>query len=398
MNVFSIDEGYNDLNYYPFKNNDSLITSNVLNNIGKHNKNRTTERKDVDENDPNENNYNGDASSSRLSFKDVLNNEEMNKIASNKMKQLDQWKIWENIINSIDGKDKLSKIIKYSIDLTIFILQNLKDSKISFYSITKKISSYQILSKILIVVINKGNLLKLNIISKHFLKIIINKLRAVSYQIGTYRYILRFGNSPFIIYKMIKLLKVRQDQDANLLKKSNDDIGKKFKFDMIPKNTDIFKNVLELYFSVCDELMLLYRFGIWSNTKLFKMISKHEVYAWQFDIFLNLNKHFNKWQSLNNEILEKQIEWKIKQRNNLDLLHNAKQTLNQKIIDLQKSKQLTKLDLIRLSFDLMANSTDFFNVNVSQGTYSILSLSSAIAAMIKIWLKTKQEIIDSKTK
>lgn len=391
MNVYTIDEKYNGLNYHPFKNENSML-SNKVTNKAKYKNRQTDSNRKIYEDGPYETDNDENDGFDDKGKLNLVTEKKTPKKSLVEAAKIDRWEIWEKIVNSIDGKDKLSKIVKYSMDLIIFILQSLiSNNKLSFFSLTKKLSTYQILSKILNFIVKKGNLLNLSSVFQHFIKIILTKLRAVSYQMGTYRYILRFGNSPFAIYKLIKSLKSREFVSKTL---ASDDTSEQSNANLPSMNSAIFKNALELYFTVCDELMLLYRFGIWSNVKLFELISKHEVYAWQFDIFLNLSDHFRNWQKLNNEILEKQIEWKIRQRTIPDLSKNGHHILNQEFTDLQRSRLFTNLDIARLVCDLMANSTDFFNFNVSQGTYSLLSLSSATFAMIKIWLKNKQELID----
>lgn len=64
----------------------------------------------------------------------------------------------------------------------------------------------------------------------------------------------------------------------------------------------------------------------------------------------------------------------------------------QKLHGLKHEKTVTYLDLTRLSFDLLANSTDVFRLKTPQGTYAVLSLGSGITGFVKLWMNAKKEL------
>lgn len=293
--------------------------------------------------------------------------------------KVDKINVLQHLINTLDGKDKLAKTLKYLLDLIRYIL--------SFESST----------------------IKKNRWVSQMTKNLIKKLTFVSIQLTTYRYILRFGNSPFLIIKFIQKCKslVLDDRYSDNI---NEWIGKKL-VHLITKlfKASLFKELFNIYFSICDEMMLLNRFQVWKHPKLEKIISKHAVYSWQLDIFFNLKDNVSELQRLRRKSLEYTIEKNIREVDN-NLYHNHFNSdgdttlylshlnaLDKKLIINKRRQRLLRLNILRLLFDGLANSTDLFKLKVSLGAYSSLLLCSSIVSLIKLWIEAKQKICNATT-
>lgn len=310
--------------------------------------------------------------------------------AMTSLSDVNKMDILQHLINTLNGKDKLAKTLKYSLDLINYLL--------TIESSILKRNKY------------------IRSLTQTVIKKVMNQLSFISLQLTTYRYILRFGNSPFLIAKFIQKCK-------NIIKFGpSQSIGKLINHLVLKLcNENSFKEMLNIYFSVCDEAMLLNRFHVWSNQKIEKIISRHGVYSWQLDIMLNLKDNLLELQQLRRKSLEYNIEKNIREvDNNLypnrqrfnnnnysspNLDSNTNNNIHQSFMDILDDKliinsqrqHVVKLDITRLLFDLLANSTDFFKLKVSAGTYCSLSLGSSCISLIKLWLQTRQEISKEKT-
>lgn len=299
--------------------------------------------------------------------------------AMNKILNVDRIDVLQHIINTLNGKDKLAKTLKHLLDLLRYLLS----------------------TKSSILIKNKWA----NRITSSIIKNLIDKLTFVSIQLTTYRYILRFGNSPFLIVKFIQKWKrlLYTDKDFN---SNNNNDWKRKSFDLLTTifKESLFKELFSIYFSVCDEILLLNRLRVWKHAKLERFISRQEIYSWQLDILLNLKDDISELQELKRQSLEYSIEKNIREVNNnlypehfssegdMTLYHSCLNALNNKLVINAKRQRILKLDILRLIFDALANSTDLFKLRVSLGTYSGLSLCSSIISLIKLWVEAKQKI------
>lgn len=322
---------------------------------------------------------------------------------------IDNMEILQYLINSLSGKDKIAKVLKYILQIIkLFITKFIKTKKFKNNEQIKLFPLYNLQ--------NLKNLLSQpNLLICLFLSKTNQKLSYVIDQLGTYRYILRFGNSPFLIYNMLK----NCSKLWNYNKDSNLSLQQTFINDFCNETT--FRDLINLYYTICDELVLLHKFKIWSNPKLYDTIIKHECWTWQTDILFSVKDLLIKLSNLQNKELEYTIQLQVKQRasqlytnkNNSmvspirkQLLHDLKNfndTDNENIIINRKLKQIKQeirfvyLDLIKLSFDGCANSLDIFNINTPPLVYPVLSLGSGITSLIKMWKQARIDIIKTKT-
>lgn len=291
--------------------------------------------------------------------------------AMNGFSNINKIDILHHLVNTLNGKDKFAKTLKYSLDLIIYFL-SIKPSMIMKNKWLRNLTFTMI-------------------------KNLIRQLSYVSTQLSTYRYILRFGNSPFLIIKFIERCKILFKGNFTSWSDRITHLGLKL------FNESSFKELLNIYFSICDEVMLLNRFRIWSHPKLERIISRHEVISWQIDIFLNLKDNMLELETLKRNSLECNIEKNLRQVNNnlypnqfgIDksaTIDEQLAKLDEKILSISQKQYILKLDITRLLFDALANSTDFFKLKVSSGTYSSLSLCSSIISLIKLWAQTKQDV------
>ncbi|EDO18596.1 hypothetical protein Kpol_1048p26 [Vanderwaltozyma polyspora DSM 70294] len=327
-----------------------------------------------------------------------------------------------HIVGTIAGKDKLAKIIRYSLDLLRLLLvyfngklREKNPNLTVFYKNFNKLKGNYSLFKYFI----KFPLTTIKFFLIFSFKSVEKKISFINSQLSTFRYILRFGYLPFYLLPYLDKLKS--------IAKSPHTIGK------IALNETFLQDTLNIYYSIFDELDTLYKLNLWSNDQFYNIVGRHEAYSWQLDILLALKNNWLSLKSLERKELELQLKLQFKEEalelsnfynnfnndndknNNNNIINNndnddtktekpdsvisysfsnsfSTSDIEQQLKSIKDQKLIVNLDLVRLSFDLMANTTDVFNMKVPTGTYSILSLCSGITGFIKIWINTRREL------
>ncbi|GAV55135.1 hypothetical protein ZYGR_0AS04590 [Zygosaccharomyces rouxii] len=281
--------------------------------------------------------------------------------------------ILEYLIGTIAGTDKFSKVAKYTLDV------------------------------IKAIVISRPNSVLARLIS--LIPNFRSKATYASSLLSTYRYILRFGYTPFALSKLFDRLKgsIRDPSKAN----------------KIWMNEDALNNVLDLYYGVFDELDTLYRLKVWQNPKVYIRVVTHQCWAWEAFILLGLKNNFKQLNSIKSEITQLEVQRRVKShamqlsaslhdqgprpdsfvRQQLlqDLNKNSEtaekeQENERQLQELRHQRLITYLDIARLSFDCAANLSDLLHIPGPAYTYSVLSLGSGVTGLYKMWINAAKAL------
>lgn len=306
--------------------------------------------------------------------------ENLNQITNNEIKPLVQRiDVMKHIISTMAGKDKLAKIIKCVIDLIrLYILS--PNNRITGYK--QKFLPF----KIIIYFVG----LMRSILT-------VSSTKWISQQLNIFRYALRFGGTPFRTIDFMSCLANHYEKHGLSWKE-----WKKYIL-----NEDTIQGVVDIYYGVFDELDLLYKLKILSNKKLYPIVTKHETIAWEYDILLGLKKNYKLLQANR----QRQIELNLKLQTHNLLLNspeNSKQSslseefaliekaraMQNLLNELKYEQKLVKLDLARLTMDLLANSSDLFHWDrfLPKGSYAALSLVSGSFNIYKYWCVSKKQL------
>lgn len=293
------------------------------------------------------------------------------------VKKLD---VLKYIISTMAGKDKLAKVIKCIIDLIRLRLLSAPSST--------NIKNVILLAKPLVYLTN-------------LIRSIITLPSAnwVSQQLGIFRYALRFGGTPFRIINMAKTLSHQYEKNGFDIKQWNQFLLK----------DETLQDGIDLYYGIFDELNFLYKLKLLSNKRLLPTVVKHEAISWEYDILLGLKKNYNLLQ----ENKKKQIELSVKlqtqnlltssqsQQNSSSLsqefaIFEKTEAIKSLLANLQYEQKLIKLDLARLSMDLLANSSDIFHFDqyLPKGSYAAISLVSGSFNIYKYWCVSRKQLQD----
>ncbi|SCU85014.1 LAMI_0C09802g1_1 [Lachancea mirantina] len=317
--------------------------------------------------------------------------------------------VLEAAFNSLSGKDRIAKIIKYVLDLLrLFVARSRKGitqwdpQVLQYYS--------KVLAKLNLRLLVRHPVTILKIVVVAAFRNFESRALLVSTSLSMFRQILRFGGTPFRLAKLWSKIARTTEALAHKAQSGNTAVTAIAK---IWGSEQSLGDFIDLYYGIMDELMLLHKFKLWSHAGFYSWVAKHEALSWYYDIMLGLKKNWCALQLLNQSQLELQIQLQVKARalqlssklrgstnspikqqllQDLQADHATDTSIQQELDSIQRQKGILYLDLIRLSFDFLANTTDVFHLKTPPGTYAVLSLASGITGFNKIWINCKRDL------
>lgn len=252
------------------------------------------------------------------------------------------FEIFHACVNDLTGKDKLAKVVLYSIRLLTTIndihglgnpsiARSIRSAKLMEKTIEKQTdiilddsipttttSSSSPSSSILnfssinyiLPIISRFLIKSSTLISKSklqrclllLLAFLVNKLSDLMNGLSIYRHLLRAGTIPFRIWKFsnhirytIKILLDRSKFDSTAIK-----LEKILKY---WTSKDLISQIANFWYAISDEILLIFRFKLLLEGKhggskfskaLYAWAEDHELYSWMATILLGLNNDWNK--------------------------------------------------------------------------------------------------------
>lgn len=317
--------------------------------------------------------------------------------------------ILKRIFDTLGGKDRIAKIIKYVLDLLKLCVAR---SRKSITSWDPEVLQYysKVLKQLNFRMALRHPVTIAKILTVAMLRNFESKATLVSTNLSLFRQILRFGGTPFRVAALWKKLLLTTQQ---LSSQKGDDISALATMNKIWLNEASLGDFIDLYYGIMDELMLMHKFKLWSHTGVHKWVAKHEALSWYYDILLGLKKNWCTLQNLKHAQLELEIQAQVKRRaleissrlhgrgtspikrqllQDLHVENSTDSELAERLASLQREKTVVYCDLVRLSFDFLADTTDVFNMKTPPGTYAILSLASGLTGFVKLWINAKQDL------
>ncbi|CUS20478.1 LAQU0S01e07492g1_1 [Lachancea quebecensis] len=325
--------------------------------------------------------------------------------------------VLNHIFGTLSGKDRLAKILKYVLDLVKLFVSR---SRIGITRWDPQVLEHY--SKVL-------TQLNLRLLLRHpatIAKIMVvaglrnfeAKASLVSSNLSLFRQILRFGGTPFRVAALWSKINLttRQIAAAHAKPISTPDSHILAVINKLWLNEASLADFIDLYYGVMDELMLLHKFKVWHHPGMYTWVAKHESLSWYYDIMLGLKKNWCALQQLNHTQLELSIQEQVKKRalelssrlqgktaspikqqllQDLQTGQEHKDQFSERLRDIERQRKVIILDLVRLSFDFLADTTDVFNLKTPPGTYAVLSLASGITGFVKLWGNAKRELSES---
>lgn len=280
-------------------------------------------------------------------------------------------KIMLSLLNTLVGKDKIAKTAQYALRILLLYTKSFLGSKQKSLRVGK-------LNQILLV------------LCKEFQ----DRSTGVVAGLSLYRQLLRFGKTPFRVQGLYGKLK------SSSLK--------------VWQTEESLGDVIDLYYGVCDEILLLFKMGALRSGKLRQLAGKHEMYSWYYDIILGLKQTYCKLKEVERREMAIKIRLQVKQRAKKFLLESplspaqspsASQIhspslsssgqlspLPKELIDIGEERRLLRIDLMRLMCDFSFNSVDIFNLKVPQSLYLLFGLTSGSLGLTKAWIAMERQL------
>ncbi|KAH3686806.1 hypothetical protein WICPIJ_002203 [Wickerhamomyces pijperi] len=253
-----------------------------------------------------------------------------------------------SMIKRVAGKDKIAKIIQYSLNIFKFFL--IKSRGYMATTTTATAAAKTLLT-------NNPLRYLTALIVQHSL-LLESKISFVASQISSFRYAMRFGTAPLLVYKFLCKLQ-------NMLHPHNKEALSIDKF----FNLQFLSEVNDVYYQIFDELELLFKLKIFTNPEISSFVSDQAAIGWMIDILLTFknklqalqeNRYKQQDLSISIQVRTKASELSSKFLNNTNFRNEILKEFNAKNNN-KLTQQLTELreEEVELYFDLLKNSCDF---------------------------------------
>lgn len=287
------------------------------------------------------------------------------------IKKLNRFETLLKIFNTVTGKDKVAKLLKFAFEILGLLSKKYDISRV--FRGTKNVydllecPSFSFDPFKAIYGPEKSRIVKVTNNSNNY---IAQFFETAAKQIAFFRHSLRFGLSYFNSVELYKQLKAKKSLKNVFLNINEADLVL----------------MLEVYYNFVDDLLYLHKLKVWDNKGFKDTLDKHDARCWYYQIIYDLKVKYSNHCDLNDQILKLQIERDTLLKNEDNMIekidHNS---LIYELNTLYKDLELVKLDLYRLTCDFFADSIDVFDLNVPKGTYSIISLASAVFGFKKFY-------------
>ncbi|SCV05730.1 LANO_0H13916g1_1 [Lachancea nothofagi CBS 11611] len=324
--------------------------------------------------------------------------------------------VLQHIFGTLSGKDRLAKILKYVLDLLKLFVGR---SRASITKWDPQVLQYysKVLAQFNLRLILKHPITIIKIITVAGLRNFEAKASLVGTSLSLFRQILRFGGTPFRVANLCHKIGTTMHQISRSKQVSvvspNSSTHALSVVNKLWFNEATLSELIDFYYGVMDELMLLHKFKLWNHAGMYQWVAKHEALSWYYDIMLGLKKNWVSLQELNRAQLELEIQIQVKKRAlelssklhgkaaspikqqllmDLHAGNNGNSQVLLRIQEIERERKVVMLDLMRLSFDFLADTTDVFNLKTPPGTYAVLSLASGLTGFTKLWGNAKKEL------
>ncbi len=220
--------------------------------------------------------------------------------------------------------------------------------------------------------------------------------------LNIYRQLLRAGSAPVHVIKLIRLIR------RSVFLIVNRKCPPRRKIDEISRlwvNWSTITSICSLYYAWFDESLLLFNLGIIHKTELrryHRFSSRHELLSWFATILVGLRNDYAKYGELNNRETSARIDFEVKVRAKKLLSRTngvefeSSEVYSQKFINAMQEvayeKRILKLDMARLSCDLVYDSVFVFNQPMYKPLHLLFGLLSGSLGFYKVWLQKGREI------
>ncbi|OBA21796.1 hypothetical protein METBIDRAFT_39441 [Metschnikowia bicuspidata var. bicuspidata NRRL YB-4993] len=306
------------------------------------------------------------------------------------------------MLNDLTGKDKMAKLSQYSLRLLLYHARKtqtfLSDDVVNIKLISATYASNKKAWDLLVNFIkNPRAFAKVLVILT--CSVFTSRLSGFVPALGLYRKLLRFGKSPFRFHGLFDKVRKHMYRDS---RDHSWRISDKF------FNKSTLGDSIALYYSLNDDIGMLYKVKFLSNKRLRVFAAHHESYAWYCDSWFGLYNAYNNLQGLAQQEFDMKISIQVKKRSRTlsrqvlganSLQTNASPSDEdardaQALKDIQFRITNAKLDMYKLVSDIVFNSYTVFNAQLHFDTVQIwMGISAALFSSAKLFREKKKALL-----
>lgn len=299
------------------------------------------------------------------------------------------------MLNDITGKDKMAKFGQYTLRLVLHHAQRLQaylsDDTVNIRAISRTYVSTQ---KVLELVVSFAQQPREFARVLGILVCLVMQLRlaALVPALGLYRQLLRFGKTPFRVRSLAD--KVR----ANMYIEPRS--GAWRVSERLWSGATL-GEAISLYYSVNDELLLLYKLGLLTNKRWHRIAARHEAYAWYCELWFALYNTYASLRRLAQQEMDVRIQIQVKQRARTLLKQLLGATALPLLLDDDADAQALRdirfkvtnahLDVYKTLLDIVFNSYTVFRAPLHFDTVQIwMGISASLLSSIKLYREKRR--------
>lgn len=286
--------------------------------------------------------------------------------------------VFNACVNDLTGKDKLAKVVQYGIRLLTDVYGVCREGR------------------------NQGRLVDV-------LGYLTKRLALLLQGLNIYRHVLRAGTVPFRLWKLVRHLKY----SLRVLLDHSKEFSTAMKVEKVVQywtRREMFSELINLWYALSDEMLLLFRFkllsrekeGGWKvSEKLFYWAEDHELYSW---MALIINGLYNDWKKLA-VLKEKETSIILNQRVRartvkiVNGLHKGQFQLpvdvgdeSCQLAEIRREMRTIYINAVRLSCDFLFDGKYIFRWDMYKPLHTSLGLMSGILGVVNTWRNQREKL------
>lgn len=309
--------------------------------------------------------------------------------------------IWVACLDDLTGKDKIAKMVQYSLRM-LGAIDNMRDN-----------DNRMNLSRLATVSSIIGSIHNLEDKFMFIISSLVKKLSGFLSALSAYRQLLRAGTLPFRFHRLISQLK----QSFKILT-SGEEGNYTIKINKIMNfwvSWDILSQLINLQYALADETILAFKLNLIDSSQyktLLDIAEDHEVWSWFVMIGLGLRKDLIRWNELTrhetqlvlNEKVKSQTQRIVQQMKSnpfptpSDLMHKFfvdDVNVTSKMMQVSFEKQMVLVDAVRLLCDLGYDLPFVMRFRISKAwkpLHLLLGVFSGVLGFYKVWVAQRERL------
>ncbi|ODQ77782.1 hypothetical protein BABINDRAFT_163175 [Babjeviella inositovora NRRL Y-12698] len=309
------------------------------------------------------------------------------------------------MLDQVAGKDKLAKTLQYGLRILVLYSTSITTSLSQQMNFKPELYRGSKQSLIMNFIKNPAKFFKVLVVllTHHFNRRSVGVLDAIS----IFRQCMRFGKSPLRVQKILQ---------TTVLSPAACKSPQSFQRAVL--NEGMLSQVLDLYYGLMDESILLAKMGVLTNESYKQFANRHSALAWYYNIMFGLQKSIASLATLRQQEFQLKIQQQVKvkatqlskqlmesismevsspMRSRLNFLVNdgseSATDYTKEIANVKLQQKLVYVDMCRLACDFTFDSIDVFHLKAPATLYLLSGFGSGLFGSYKVWKTTRSDMV-----